>query len=345
MSIEGPEPSKAPGRVFPWRTLARVAMTLLLVAFLLWKVPFSELYESFQKFKISGVVLALFGLVIQAVLGSVRWKRMLSRTGENLPLRVLLGDTLVGSAYNLILPSSMGGDVVRIYRCSQRLEQGHRAWSTTIFERLVGLGSLAAFSAPGIMVVPGGRALLVPTLLVAGASVAVLIFAKVPLKLLARLATKRTPQLAMTSGKIAADLEGPLGTTSARLEAFFWSLLYQFAGISVVVALVVPNGDINLIKALYAGVPLITIASMLPITIAGIGLRETLFVTVLGKFGVDKATALALALAWFGSYFFVAAAGVVVSVMDPVSLIPGTVPTDPKRSPENAPQPEGTNAP
>jgi hypothetical protein len=64
--------------------------------------------------------------------------------------------------------------------------------------------------------------------------------------------------------------------------------------------------------AIYAGLPLIAIGVMLPVTIAGIGVRESLFVLVLGRLGVDSPMALGLALLWLASGIILALAGVAV---------------------------------
>jgi hypothetical protein len=66
------------------------------------------------------------------------------------------------------------------------------------------------------------------------------------------------------------------------------------------------------VAAIYAGLPLIVIGSMLPVSIGGLGLRESLFVVVLGRLGVPAPTALGLGLVWLATYVLVAGPGVLL---------------------------------
>jgi hypothetical protein len=69
------------------------------------------------------------------------------------------------------------------------------------------------------------------------------------------------------------------------------------------------------VAAIYAGLPLIVIGSMLPVSIGGLGLRESLFVVVLGRLGVNEATALGLGLVWLATYVLVAGPGVALVLL------------------------------
>ncbi|MFO0659558.1 MAG: lysylphosphatidylglycerol synthase transmembrane domain-containing protein [Polyangiaceae bacterium] len=297
------------GRVF--RTLVSVG----LIALLVYKVPLDGVGLALRSMPLSGVVLALLVMVVQLVVGVARWRRMLARVGENVPLGVLITDTLVGSAYALLVPT-IGSDVVRAQRCGKRLSRPHRAWSTVLFERLVGMLSLAAVSVPGIAVVPEGRALIAPTLILVLVCIVVLMVAKAPLRFAARLLLSRAPGLASIGEGIAEDLEGPLATVGARFEALAWSVGYQLAGLSILTACVIPQGDASLVLAIYAGLPLIAIGMMVPVSLGGMGQREGLFVLILGLLGVERPTALALSLLWLGSYVVLAVAGVIVMLVE-----------------------------
>jgi uncharacterized membrane protein YbhN (UPF0104 family) len=290
----------------------RVLVSLALLAGLLARIPLGELAAAFRSFPASGLALGALTLVLQLLAGAQRWRRLLKRVGSDLPLRSLVEHTLVASAYTMILPSSVGGDVVRAIRCGRQAGAPHRGWSTVFFERMIGFPCLTLVAAPGVLVLPGGRALLWAALAGAALGAGGLVLAGGPLRWAARVLLARAPQIAALSEGIAADLEGPLGTAGARAEALLWTLLYQAAGISILAAVVAPLGDGKLVGAIYAGVPLIVIGAMLPVSLGGVGLRESLFVLVLGRLGVDRATALALGLLWLGTYFALAIPGVLL---------------------------------
>lgn len=325
-SSEGPSPASSatttppPRRFFP--VIARTLVSGGLIGFLAWKVPFATVWPALAQFPKSGLLLGLFVTIGQLLVGVLRWHRLLRHTGERVRYRELLFDHLVASAYNMVLPSAMGGDVIRAYRGGRRLRHAHHAWATTLLERVVGVMCLALIALPGIAVVPGAEPLRLPSLGLVALGVLVLVAAKAPLRFASTLALARAPKLAALTQGVAADLEGPLGTAAARGEAFVWTLLYQALGLSILAAVVAPLGDRGLVLAIYTGLPLIVIASMLPVSIAGLGLRESLFVLVLGRLGVGQPMALALALVWLATYVFLAVLGVFCALLTPTPIPP-----------------------
>jgi hypothetical protein len=256
--------------------------------------------------------IALLTFAFPAI-ATFRWRRALVRLGSPAPWNRLFSDMLVASTYNMLLPTSIGGDVVRALRCSRRLGTAHHAWSSTIFERLIGIVALALLAVPGIMQAPGQvREIGVAIGLVAVLSMILVLFAHAPIRVTARLLASRAPRMAGSGDRIASDLSGPLATVSARVEMMAWSVLYQLAGLGVLVVVVIDWGMPGAAWAVLGAVPLALILTLLPISIAGIGLRESLFVVLLGRFGVSADRALSLALVWLASALVLAAAGAVV---------------------------------
>jgi uncharacterized membrane protein YbhN (UPF0104 family) len=304
--------SAAPPARRGFRFFFRLAFSLALIAALLWKIPYSQVLASLAQVSGIGLALAVIPLVVQQHIAVTRWRRMLSRTGALASYRELLLDSLVGWAYNLVLPSTVGGDFVRALRCGQRLPIPHHAWSTVIYERIIGLIVLTLLAIPGMVLMRGGHSLIVPALLLCALAGAFLLFARRPLLWLAGLVVRRAPVLAGVSQGIAEDLGGPLARFRPRAECFALSLAYQLVSISILAACVLPSGDGELLSAIYAALPLIAIGVMLPVTIAGIGVRESLFVIVLGRLGVKSPMAFALAALWMGWGIVLALAGVAV---------------------------------
>ncbi len=292
----------------------RVLVSVVLVGVLAWKIPLRDVARALGDVPSSGIALAVAATGLQVLLGVLRWRRMLARTGVTVPFHELATDALVASAYALV--AQLGGDVVRAMRAQSRCgDHPSAAWSSTLFERMVGFPTLALLATPGILAVPGGRALLVPALALAAVSFAALVLAPHPMRLFGRSLVSRSPAASRVAEGIAADLRGPLGTAGARLECFLWSLAYQAVGISILAAFVAPTGDRALILAIFAGLPLIAIATMLPVTLGGFGLREGLFVTVLGRLGVSEPMALALSVLWLGTYVLVAVPGLLLMLV------------------------------
>ena len=204
--------------------------TLVILALVLRKVPFSDLSARLAHLGAFDLTLLTALTVVQVTVGVVRWHRLLVRLGERVSFLGLYGDVLVGLTYNMFLPTTVGGDVVRAMRCRARVTQGHRAWSTSLFERIAGLLAMAA---SGAIAATLGASMLIPTSIRVVATaltlalVAVFFGAAAPFRLVVRFFEGRARR-ALPEGELApqtemrgivADLEGPLATTAARLEA------------------------------------------------------------------------------------------------------------------------------
>lgn len=284
-------------------------------------------------------IAAVVGLTFAAVAVSAwRWTRVLRRLGENVTWPPLFGDTLVGMTYNLLLPTSVGGDVIRSVRCRRRLRAEEHAWASVAFERVMGLVSLALVSAVGLLSATARvrNELLLLSIGIAGGLVLALLVAPNSLRLAGRAGDRLgLDRLAQTLHRMGDAFAGPLATPGARLETFGWSLLYQGVSLAILFAAGLGWTDVDawrLARAVFLGVPIALVLATAPITIGGFGLRESLFVTVLAPFGIAADRAFALSLVWLASNLVGATVGLVLTWRSPGTEAPpsgpeGTGPT------------------
>lgn len=304
------------------KTALKAGATLAILAIVLYKVPFRDLSQRLGKLRAPDILALVILTIAQVSFGVVRWYRLLVRLGERPRFLALYGDVLVGLTYNMFLPTTVGGDVIRALRARRRVSAAHRAWSTSLFERIAGLLAMAASGAIAASIGLGADAR-VPSALgwIAGSITLVLLliffFASAPFRILVRMLEARLPGAADDVRGIVGDLEGPLATPGARAEALGWSILVQALGIAFVIVgargLDAPGHD----AAILVGVPIVHVLSMVPITLGGLGLREGLFVGILGMLKVPADVALGLAAQWLASSVGFAIAGAVVAVADP----------------------------
>ena len=295
----------------PWLTrVAKALLSVAVLALLLWKVPIRSAWHGLAELSALGITSILILTFAFPAVAAVRWGRVLARLQVSQPWTSLMADTLVSSTYNMLLPTNIGGDVIRALRCARRVEPPHTAWSSVLYERLVGLVALALLAVPGLIMAPGpSRALslvIASTVLV---SVILVVLAHAPFRFAARLLASRAPVVAGVGDRIAKDLAGPLASASARAETVVWSALYQAVGLGLLVVVVLDWGQPTMLWAVLGAVPLALILTLLPVSIAGLGVRESLFVVLLGQFGVEAGRALSLAIVWLASAILLALAG------------------------------------
>lgn len=259
--------------------------------------------------------------VVQVELGVIRWWRLFARVREHVRLLAITRDVLVGMLFNTFLPTSFGGDVIRAIRAGRRVKEGYHAWSTSLFERLVGMlsqaiiGALGALLALGHALTTAQKTVIVLAMLVLALA---MFFASTPLRLLVRVLEKRLPQrfIANVQG-VVDDLEGPLATPGARVETLGWSILQFCFNLGFAIFGARALGAPGHAVALVVGVPVIGVLAMAPVSLGGHGLREGLFVVVLGMLGVPKDVALGIAVLALAYNVFFAVAGGVVALVEP----------------------------
>jgi uncharacterized membrane protein YbhN (UPF0104 family) len=296
----------------------KTTLTIGLLLVVLRQVDLAMLGEILLSLGIVPLTAAVALTVASVGVSCWRWSRVLHYLGVRASLSSLFADTLVGATYNLILPTSVGGDVARAVRCGRRIELADRAWASVVFERVMGLLSLVLVSCVGLLGTfsKDQRQILIAAGVMAICLAAGLAFAPAPLRLAARVGRLGTKRLGDSLERLAQAFAGPLARPAARLETFAWSLAYQFVALTILLVAGLGWAEADLARAVYFGVPIALVASMIPITVGGLGLRESLFVVVLEPFGVSAERALALSFVWLASNVLVGLLGLVPLLTD-----------------------------
>jgi uncharacterized protein (TIRG00374 family) len=240
----------------------------------------------------------IFGLSIALVLVSVlKWGLFLERLGIIASVPHLFRLYLVGYFVNLIMPSALGGDVVRSLYVGKDVDRV-RAMSATLLERytgfiaMVSMAFVAVWCAPAVSweitvatIVLGVSALGLTVALLTGTLVRVSELFGVPSKL---------------HGKLLRMQEGfSWGLSDRRLVARAGLLSLAFHLLTIVntaaVAYAVgweevPWGD------LFVVVPLILLIGAIPLSPQGLGIQEGAFLYFLHAVGATTGQALAVAL-------------------------------------------------
>jgi len=306
------------------RTLIKATLTVVVIALVLRKANLRDLGARLGHMTVLGAATMAALMFGNVAVSALRWWRLLVRLGERVPYAPLFKDCLVGFMYNMFLPTSFGGDVVRALRARRRVSEGHghRAWSTSMYERIAGLVVLATIGALGTALGLGTHSG-VPEQVRWAAFAAVPLFvlaffvASAPFRVIVHVLEKRLPAPALADVRgIIQDLEGPLAAPGPRLEALGWSLGTQTLGLAYAVVgthlLDAPGHEV----ALIVGMPVVHVLSMLPITLGGHGLREGLMVGVLGALGVPTDVCFAIAALYLAGYLTLAVAGAVVALVE-----------------------------
>ena len=109
----------------------RIIISVGLLALLITKIPADSVqpkdtHFGTLAFLAAGLAFTLAGFILSAW----RWQRVFAVFDTHVPLRTLLGHYLAGQFVGNVLPSTIGGDVLRISRASKSTGTGDIAFAS-----------------------------------------------------------------------------------------------------------------------------------------------------------------------------------------------------------------------
>lgn len=278
----------------------RIAVSATGLALLLSRVHIASLVPRWEGGTVLWLIGALLVTLLGVVLSTLRWQRVLEALERPERLPLLLAYQLAGLFVGNVLPSTVGGDVLRVVRLSGRNGESTTSFASVALERLSGWIVLPLMTLVGLA--------LDPSLLHLGAAsrVAVIIAAVTLALLVLVVYAAGHPgvggRLAHNTGWLRFIGAVHLGVDRFRRHrrAAASVLVAGFAYQLAVVAAAWMGAQALDLRvswlAMLAFFPCVAIVQVLPISIGGLGLREGALVLFLGRLHVSHAQAIALGL-------------------------------------------------
>jgi glycosyltransferase 2 family protein len=314
--IHPEQDEKLAARSASWlKATIRLAIGIGLISFLILRSDIDAIKQTLvtaNPLLIAAGYLLNIGLLI---VSAFRWRVFLEALEVELPVGTTLKLTLVGSFFNLFLPTGVGGDVYKAIRIHTADTNLASSFSSVLLDRIAGIATLALICF--LVAIPTSlRSDTGPLVLVAlVVSVAVLAVTTLLLLLGQKLVGRgqRTwfglrPRLRRTLDATAVAVRRP----ETIRRSIVLGLLCQALGIAAHVALAWALDLEIALSVISLGLLIATVASSIPITVNGLGIRETVWVWSLGLYGVGRAEALAYALLILGVALATSAVGGVV---------------------------------
>jgi uncharacterized protein (TIRG00374 family) len=102
-------------RKSPWNAVFRGLISLLIIAYLGFKVNWRELVGQLVRANFGWLALALFLFTVTYLLAAIRWWFLMQVQGIRLPMKVAMALTFIGQFFNSFLLGAVGGDIVKIF--------------------------------------------------------------------------------------------------------------------------------------------------------------------------------------------------------------------------------------
>ena len=271
-------------------------ISIVLVWFLLSKIDFEESFHALRNVNVLLLTTGLIQSALQPVLGALRWVLIVRALGGKLGFATSLRYVWIGTFFSQALPGVVGGDVVRIW-LFWRDGAGHRLAINSValgaVIMMLSLFVLVAAVQPGLAARSGSLvATWLPLLMLAAAvsGVAVLMFSD---RLVGRFYHLR-PFRAVAY--LSVDARKTLLHPFICAALTFISILaYLNISITVWVIALALGLNVSATDCLVL-VPVVLLASTIPISVSGWGIRESAIVVLFGTVGVSSGHALTLSV-------------------------------------------------
>jgi len=276
--------------------LLKVVISLGLITFLINQVDFNGIVNILKNVDITMIIYAIILLAIQVFIATTRWQLVLKCQKIVLSYKNTLQILWSGLFFNQAMPSSVGGDVIRGYYLKKKNITLGRATLGVLMDRvfgMVGLTLLVVASLPLLF------ELINDSIVRSGVLIIALC---ISLALLIIFFTDKLPgnfsHLRVIRGFYSLSQEGRhcISKNYNGLIIIIISILIHL--ISVVAVMTMAIGlDINVEwGGFLLMVPLVGLIMVIPISIAGWGVREGVMVVGFGYLGVAPEAALALSI-------------------------------------------------
>lgn len=286
----------------------KLAVTVVLLGSLFWRIDLLGLARSLALFRYP-IWLTNIGLYMLACgIAALKWKTLLPQHSVGTLLRL----NFIGSFYSTLLPGQIAGEVVKAYKLGRGRPDAGEIAASVIIDRVTGFIGLLIIALVGLVLSPA--AVDRSVLWAFGVFAVVLITGLFCLNLSPwfRLLHNSAGLLGKFSGSVRQSLE------ASRRYANRFGLLLLASMLGACFQLTAVLMNFRFARELGIGVSfadwcwifgIVSVVTMLPLTIAGLGLREGSFVGVLGLFKVSPEKAIAVSLAMFGLMLVGAAIG------------------------------------
>lgn len=274
----------------------KAAVSASLLGYLFSKVNLQEVQDSLGRASYGYLFSAAAVLLLQGVAGAIRLSMVIKIISSRIGLRVALQIMFIGLFFNQTLPSSIGGDAMRIWRIRHHGFPLRTAINSVLLDRLIALVGLALFMLLSYPVLyrlvdnPLLRLAVVIAALVLIVGFAMLYYSrKIPRRFYGWRITEEIRHISTEAHQVTRTPRRAIEiiTLSVVMHAMTGMAIYELArGLGL---------SIGLLECVVLTPP-ISLITVLPISMAGWGVREAGMVTALAFAGIAAHDALIVSI-------------------------------------------------
>jgi uncharacterized protein (TIRG00374 family) len=304
-------------------TLVKATISILLLYLSLHSVDVGALGARLSRLESGWIALALFLLTFQVVLLAVRWRNISAECTANLPFNLALQISFIATFFNQVLPSTVGGDSMRIWLFARKGAGWANATYSVLIDRIAGVFVLALIVIAclpftfSLIHDPVARAVLL--VIGIGVITGTLVFVLIGQRF------RQWFDRWMLTRHLAAASRITAALCSSRRDAaivFACSLaIHLITAAAAWCCAKAIASPVSFTQILFLMPPVLLIAT-LPVSIAGWGLRESSFMFAFAHAGLAQTDGLVISILFGAVSFIVGMAGGIVWIAYGLQLRP-----------------------
>ncbi len=276
------------------KTILKIFFSLTILALLFHEVHLNEILPYLKRISIPTFVLAIVLLLCGNLIATYRWSLIMRTLGAPQAMGFYFKTYLTGLMFNQILPSSIGGDGYRMIEVTKLGLTKRLAITSVLADRIIGFCGLIILS---LCALPVSHHLLTPrvfvliTSLIGCCSVAIVSVFNLRLIKLTFFQTYFR-WFYDVSNTLAASFSSAMDLLKKLVYGVLTNLLCTISFYLIARSLGIPCHAVDFMII----IPLVTLVTMIPISLAGWGIREGAMIYFGAMIGLQHPAALAISL-------------------------------------------------
>lgn len=271
----------------------KIIVSVGILWFLLQKLDISQAFKLISEVNIYVFMSCLVINFAGQYISSIKWGFISEELGFRFSNKDYISYYFTGMFFNLFLPSNVGGDVIKgYYLCKQDIQnKKSKALISLIWDRLTAAVTLVVLCAAGILFLHKTLPAYIDiSILLAFAGVMVFLCS---FSLIERLNLRESVNI------FIKNMSNLNKNKLLWEKILIYTFLFHFLSIMIHIILAKNLGlDIPAVYFLIT-YPITAIASFLPVSINGVGIREGLYVYLLSFINISYEQAFAFSVLWF----------------------------------------------
>jgi uncharacterized membrane protein YbhN (UPF0104 family) len=302
-------------------------LVVVLIGWVFWpQFRWNEFADALARTSTATALAVLTLSWFQAVMAALRWRWILRQLGYPLTIGASLEAWLVGQCASQILPAVVGGDAARIIRLRRYHVPTTAALVSVVIDRFAGFVALVVLTAFTVPMLTAYKNTLIPDEIFWAVGLSFLLVGILLLSLRWSASTpafRRIPRL----GQVQTALRAVRPTKEGLL---LFAAIGLGTNMTVIISAFLLGRELNPLMDLYscfAILPLVSLLTFIPISIAGWGVREALMMSAFALIDVPATDALAVSIKLGLANLALGLIGGIVWILLPAKDVPGEAPS------------------